>query len=75
MGDFNLDLNTNGTGLVTFLKALGFHQQVHQYTMNFRTTIDHIYTNIPTDLLSNGIFETYYSYHKAIWLAVVQKQI
>ena len=69
MGDFNLDSNTNGTGLVTFLKALGFHR----YTTNFRTTIDHIYTNIPADLLSTGIFETYYSYHKAIWLAVVQK--
>ena len=45
-------------------------QHIKDYTTVYETIIDHIYTNISVYWVNVGILETYYSDHKAIWIAV-----
>ena len=64
MGDFNVDLKKKP---VVFSNI---PQVVTQVTTNERTLIDHIYTNIPTNEYTTGVYESYFSYHKPVWLCV-----
>ena len=52
------------------ISQYGYSQHIKDYTTVYETIIDHIYTNIPVYCVNVGILETYYSDHKAIWIAV-----
>lgn len=43
-------------------------QLLEQYTTDYRTQIDHIYTNVPNNVHSAGVLESYYSDHKAVYV-------
>lgn len=53
----------------------GYTQLIEQYTTDYRTQIDHIYTNVPQLIQSAGTLESYYSDHKPIFISIstVQK--
>lgn len=38
----------------------GYTQLLNQYTTDYHTQIDHIYTNVPNDVQSVGVLESYY---------------
>lgn len=58
----------------TFKKYLitdkGYTQLINQYTTDYRTQIDHIYTNIPQLVQTAGTLESYYSDHKPIFICM-----
>ena len=74
LGDFNIDASacssttTVSNQLSQFMTSRGLLQVMNQFTTDARTTIDHIYTNIPH--IITGVAETYFSYHKGIWIAL-----
>ena len=51
LGDFNIDLiqaNTEQKALTKYLITdKGYTQLINQYTTDYRTQIDHVYTNVP----------------------------
>ena len=49
-----------------FIRDHSYRQLVSCYTTDNRTTIDHIYTNLPENQVNVHILETYFSDHKAI---------
>jgi len=48
----------------------GYTQLINQYTADYRTQIDHVYTNIPQSVQSAGTLESYYSDHKPIYISM-----
>lgn len=48
----------------------GYTQLINQYTTDYRTQIDHIYTNIPQLVQTAGTLESYYSDHKPIFICM-----
>ena len=71
IGDFNIDLSKQTSQvaqLLAFFEKHGFSNVRTNYTTDYRTTIDHIYTNIPENNIRADTHETYYSYHKAVYL-------
>ena len=71
LGDFNINIlyqSGDAEDLVTYMKRYRLYPKIQQYTTDYRTCIDHIYTNI--DGCVSGVGETYYSYHKIVWIAV-----
>jgi hypothetical protein len=73
MGDFNVDwhdiLCTNALYTLLCVKY-NLEQHIRQSTTNNLTCIDHIYTNFPPRNIQTGVFETYYTHHKAVWIAL-----
>lgn len=74
LGDFNVDISEYAQSS-TKVKLLDFFQKYNlkeviqpAVTTDYNTAIDHIYTNIKN--IKTGVSETYYSYHKAIWIAL-----
>ena len=67
-GDFNIDLLEGENTLTMYMTAKGLTCGITQPTTNNRTCIDLIYTNMNCCVF--GIGETYYSHHKAIWVAL-----
>lgn len=68
-GDFNIDWNTHSydkTALANFMSKWKYHQAIFGATNNFGSTIDLIFTNLPTP--ASGVIETYYSDHKLCWI-------
>ena len=49
-----------------FIRENNYRQLVSSYTTDNRTTIDHIYTNLPESQVTVHILETYFTDHKAI---------
>ena len=41
-------------------------QVINQLTTDYKTQIDHIYTNIPERIKNSGVLESYFSDHKPI---------
>ena len=77
LGDFNVDLMDQcSSQCKTLINCLinqrGYTQLLNQYTTDYRTQIDHIYTNIPNDVQSVGVLESYYSDHKQGLFCVTQ---
>ncbi|XP_078383840.1 uncharacterized protein LOC144666317 [Oculina patagonica] len=74
LGDFNINLmqiNTEQKALKKYLITdKGYTQFINQYTTDYRTQIDHIYTNIPQCVQSAGTLESYYSDHKPIFISL-----
>ena len=72
LGDFNINLmqeTVEQKALRAFLITnRGYTQLINQYTTDFRTQIDHIYTNVPQHVQSTGTLESYYSDHKPIYI-------
>ena len=64
LGDFNIEHNS--ALLRRFFHQYGFRQVIQGPTTDFGTTIDLCFTNITN--YTSGVLETYFSYHKGIWL-------
>ena len=70
---FNIDLMDQGSSQCkTLMNCLinqrGYTQVLNQYTTDYRTQIDHIYTKVPNDVQSVGVLESYYSDHKPVYV-------
>ena len=75
LGDFNVDLLSNSSEkaflLTQMIDMMGYTQLLSpQYTTDYRSQLDHIYTNIPLLVRSSGVLESYYSDHKPIFLSL-----
>ena len=74
LGDFNINLMQETTEQKALKKHLitdrGYTQLINQYTTDYRTQIDHIYTNMPQLVHSSGTLESYYSDHKPIFISL-----
>ena len=70
-GDFNVDLDENpherNALISNMIESKGYTQLISSYTTDYRTKIDHIYTNIPQMICASGVLESYYSDHKPIY--------
>ena len=74
LGDFNIDLmqaNTEQKALTKYLVTdKGYTQLINQYTTDYRTQIDHVYTNVPQCVQLAGTLESYHSDHKPIYVSM-----
>ena len=74
LGDFNVNLMEQTTERRALTKYLieerGYRQLINQYTTDYRTQIDHIYTNVPQLVQSAGALESYYSDHKPLFISL-----
>ena len=71
MGDFNIDIygsTSEYEQLEQFVYEFGLKQHINEMTTDMRTAIDHIYSNLEN--FTCGVSETYFSYHKYVWIAV-----
>lgn len=69
-GDFNIDWNVpskDKNSLHTPMTKLGYRQVIEKPSIDFGSTIDLIFTNIPT--YQCGVVEAYYTDHKLCWIA------
>lgn len=70
LGDFNVNLLEVSSEQKALTKCLlqqrRYKQLITQFTTDYHTQIDHIYTNIPNHVLTAGVLESYYSDHKPI---------
>ena len=73
LGDFSVNLmeqTTEQKALTKcWIKERGYTQLTNQYTTDYHTQTDHIYTNIPHLVKSAGALESYYSDHKPIYMS------
>ena len=72
MGDFNVDIygsTSDYKQLKEFMSGFGLQQHIKEMTTDTRTAIDHIYSNVENIMC--GVSETYYSFHKSIWVALL----
>ncbi|XP_060597221.1 uncharacterized protein LOC132751117 [Ruditapes philippinarum] len=67
MGDFNCE-GQRKLQLETHMKTYGLQQKILMPTTNNNTTLDLVFTNI--QVTNVGILETYFSYHKTVFLTV-----
>jgi len=66
MGDFNLDWCLQSTQSTMSALLPGYRQLVTEYTTDYRSIIDHIYTNIPSHAIQCTTAESYFSDHKLV---------
>ena len=66
IGDFNLDLSEDKNKKVMSNIFHGYRQLVLQSATDYRSWLDHVYTNIHEDMIKTFVSEVYYSDHKAI---------
>ncbi len=75
LGDFNVNLNENASEKNTLSKYLieekKYVQLISQVTTDYKTRIDHIYTNIPERVKNSGVLESYFSNHKPIFVSLI----
>lgn len=72
LGDFNIDLNDDvqiSSLHNQMIVSYGYKQHILGCTTDNRTTIDHIYSNLSESRIQAGVLETYFSDHKAVWIA------
>ena len=74
LGDFNVNLNENASDKNTLCKYLiqekHYVQVINEFTTDYKTQIDHIYTNIPERVKNSGVLESYFSDHKPIFISL-----
>ena len=72
LGDFNINLlepSSEQKAIQRYMiEEKGYTQLIKQFTTDYKTQIDHIYTNIPHLVQSSGTLESYYSDHKPIFV-------
>ena len=70
--DLNVNLNENASDKNTLCRYLieekHYVKLINQFTTDYKTQIDHIYTNISEKVKSSGVLESYFSDHKPIYL-------
>ena len=73
-GDFNVDLlassHEKNALLNEMIKVKGYAQLISQYTTDYRSQLDHIYTNIPLSVQTSGVLESYFSDHKPVFVCL-----
>ena len=72
IGDFNVNwlVEVERQSLYNVMvRDNGYRQLIDNPTTDNNTVIDHIYTNIVNMETVSGNLETYFSDHKAIWIA------
>ena len=69
LGDFNVNLLEKASVEVE-VEERGYTQLIKQYTTDYRSLIDHIYTNIPNFVKSSGVLESYYSDNKPLFISL-----
>ncbi len=74
IGDFNVDLletSSDKNKLIRYMmQQKGYTQLIQEYTTDYQSLIDHIYTNIPQMVITSGVLESYYSDHKPIFICL-----
>ena len=63
MCDFNMDWVEQSTKMFKELLP-GYKQLIHESTTDYSSILDHIYTNIPTELIQFVATESYDTDHK-----------
>ena len=74
IGDFNVNIKSTSAdqkALLNYFITEGYTQLINEYTTDYKSIIDHIYTNIPSPNVLSGVLESYYSDHKPIFMQVV----
>ena len=75
LGDFNVNLNENASEKNTLSQYLieekKYVQLISQVTTDYKTRIDHIYTNISERVKNSGVLESYFSDHKPIFVSLI----
>ncbi|CAB4028779.1 ATP-dependent DNA helicase PIF1 [Paramuricea clavata] len=75
LGDFNVNLTENTSDKNTLCKYLieekQYVQLINQVTTDYKTQIDHIYTNISERVKNSGVLESYFSDHKPIFVSLI----
>ena len=75
LGDFNVNLTENSSDKNKLCKYLieekQYVQLINEMTTDYKTQIDHIYTNIPERVKNSGVLESYYSDHKPVFVSVI----
>lgn len=74
LGDFNFNLLDNISERNAIYKYLTQErnciQLINQFTTNYKTQIDHIYTNLTERVVLSGVLESYFSDHKPIFVSI-----
>ena len=73
LGDFNINWlqeTSSKRRLHNLMLSLGLTEQIKQYTTDNQTQIDLIFSNLEPQIFHCGVLETYWSYHKAVWIAI-----
>ena len=56
---------------VYLIEEKQYVQLINQVTTDYKTQIDHIYTNIPERVKNSGVLESYFSDHKPIFASLI----
>lgn len=71
-GDLNVDLLKNTSDkqklLTLMIDTLQYRQIIDVPTTDYKSCLDHIYTNFSAVVVACGVFESFYSDHKATWV-------
>ena len=68
--------NTEQKALTKYLITdKGYTQLINQYTTDYHTQIDHVYTNVPQCVQSASTLESYYRDHKSIYMYISMKAV
>ena len=73
IGDFNVNwmMESDRQSLYNLMIIENnYCQLITDFTIDNRTTIDHLYTSLMNEEIHAGILETYFSDHKAIWASL-----
>ena len=74
LGDFNINLfekESEGNAIYKYLtQEKQCVQIINRITTDYKTQIDHIYTNLQERVQSSGVLESYFSDHKPIFISV-----
>ena len=74
LGDFDVNLLEKVSEQKALTRCLveerGYTQLIKQYTTDYRSLKDHIYTNIPHFVKSSVVLESYYSDHKPLFISL-----
>jgi endonuclease/exonuclease/phosphatase (EEP) superfamily protein YafD len=75
LGDFNVNLFETTSDKNTLCKYLieeqKYVQLINQVTTDYKSQIDHIYTNINGRIINSGVLESYFSDHKPIFVSFI----
>ena len=78
MGDFNIDSmaeNSRYAAVCRVLASINCHQVLKESTTNSRTCIDLIFTNLQNCDFVTGVLESYFSYHKPVYICITKKPV
>lgn len=73
VGDFNINLKDDSSKCKFDLPGHNLKQLIDRETTEYYSLIDHIYTDLPGEISTCGVFETYFSDHKPVWMKVKKK--